>query len=171
MSAVHPQQVGKRLVLRRALNRPVGIGAMGGRWEPGPNIGHNDAAPYNAAWGNGKLVAFFDWEFAAPVTQEWDPALTAFAWVPSHARHVVEDAAFADRPRQLPLFVDSYGWDGQVAECVSTVQARSRRPRKGIRRTAAAGDPAYHSMLDAAIDASLRTAVSELEDFRTHLDG
>jgi hypothetical protein len=25
----------------------------GGRWEPGLIVGHNDAAPYNAAWANG----------------------------------------------------------------------------------------------------------------------
>lgn len=76
----------------------------GGRWELGLIIGHNDAAPYNAAWADGKLVGFFDWDFAAPVTQEWDLAFAAFAWVPLHARHVVREegfTAFSDRPRRL----------------------------------------------------------------------
>ncbi len=61
-------------------------------------------------------------------------ALTAFAWVPLHTRHVVEDegfAAFADRPRRLRLFLDSYGCDGQAAECVSTVQARVAASAEG----------------------------------------
>lgn len=63
----------------------------GGRWRPGLIVGHNDAAPYNAAWGDqGQLVGFFDWDFAAPVSLESDLAFTAFAWVPLHARHVVE---------------------------------------------------------------------------------
>ena len=109
----------------------------GGRWEPGLIIGHNDAAPYNAAWASGRLVGFFDWDLAAPVTQEWDLAFTAFSWVPLHARHVVEGegfTAFADRPRRLRLFLDSYGWDGQVAEFVSTVQARVAASAEGIRR-------------------------------------
>lgn len=40
-------------------------------WRPGDVIGHNDAAPYNAVWrphpdGTGRLVGFFDWDFAAP---------------------------------------------------------------------------------------------------------
>jgi aminoglycoside phosphotransferase (APT) family kinase protein len=145
----------------------------GGRWEPGLIIGHNDAAPYNAAWADGKLVGFFDWDLAAPVSQEWDLAFTAFAWVPLHARHVVRGegfTAFAERPRRLRLFLDTYGWDGQLAEFVSTVQARVTASAEGIRRTAAAGDPAYQTMLDAGVDASLRTAVYELEDFRSHLD-
>ena len=37
------------------------------------------AAPYNAAWNDGQLVGFFDWDLAAPVTPEWDLAFTAFA--------------------------------------------------------------------------------------------
>src|SRR5450631_2587307 len=109
----------------------------------------------------------------APVSQEWDLAFTAFAWVPLHARHVVLSegfTAFADRPRRLRLFLDTYGWDGQLAEFVSTVQARVTASAEGIRRTAAAGDPAYQTMLDAGVDASLRTAVYELEGFRSHLD-
>jgi len=73
----------------------------GGTWRPGLIVGHNDAAPYNAAWAHGRLVGFFDWDFAAPATREWDLAFTAFAWVPLHARHVVAAegfTSFADRP-------------------------------------------------------------------------
>lgn len=66
----------------------------GGPWRPGLIVGHNDAAPYNAAWANGRLVGFFDWDFAAAVTREWDLAFTAFAWVPLHARHVVAAEGF-----------------------------------------------------------------------------
>jgi len=41
-------------------------------------IGHNDAAPYNAVW-QGRLVGFIDWDFAGPVTREWDLAWSAFS--------------------------------------------------------------------------------------------
>ena len=77
----------------------------GGHWQPGLVIGQNDAAPYNAAWDDqGQLVGFFDWDFAAPVSLEWDLAFPAFAWVPLRARHVVEAEGFTnfvDRPRRL----------------------------------------------------------------------
>ncbi|HEY9472303.1 MAG TPA: phosphotransferase [Mycobacteriales bacterium] len=84
----------------------------GGAWRPGLIVGHNDAAPYNAVWADGRLTGFFDWDLAAAVTPEWDLAFTAFAWVPLHARHVVAAEGFtasADRPRRLRLFLDAYG--------------------------------------------------------------
>ena len=87
---------------------PAAIWREGGAWRPGLIVGHNDAAPYNVAWADGRLVGFFDWDFAAPVTPEWDLAFTAFAWVPLHARHVVAAkgfTAFEDRPRRLRLFL------------------------------------------------------------------
>jgi hypothetical protein len=124
-------------------------------------------------WAEGKLVGFFDWDLAAPVTQEWDLAFTAFAWVLLHARRVVQGEGFtalADRPRRLRLFLDTYAWDGPLAEFVSTVQARVTASAEGIQRTAATGDPAYQRMLDTGVDESLRTAIRELEDFRSEVE-
>ena len=145
----------------------------GGRWRPGLIIGHNDAAPYNAAWDDdGRLVGFFDWDFAAPVTPEWDLAFTAFAWVPLHARHVVERegfTAFDDRRRRLELFLASYGWAGALPDFVATVQARVTASADGIARVAGTGDLVYAEMVERGIDADLRTAAAELDDFRAHL--
>jgi hypothetical protein len=140
----------------------------GGTWRPGMIVGHNDAAPYNAAWTDGRLVGFFDWDFAAPVTPEWDLAFTAFAWVPLHARDVVAAegfTAFADRPRRLRLFLDTYGWSGPVGPFVDIVRQRVSASAEGIRRIAAAGDPAYQNMMDHGVDTALETAVHELADF------
>ncbi|MEU6711679.1 phosphotransferase [Nonomuraea sp. NPDC046802] len=131
-------------------------------------VGHNDAAPYNAAWADGRLVGFFDWDFAAPVTPEWDLAFTAFAWVPLHARDVVTAegfTAFADRPRRLRLFLDTYGWSGPVGQFIDIVRQRVSASAEGIRRIAAAGDPAYQNMVEHGVDTALETAVNELADF------
>jgi hypothetical protein len=140
----------------------------GGSWRPGLIVGHNDAAPYNAAWAAGRLAGFFDWDFAAAVSRAWDIAFTAFAWVPLHARHVVTAegfTAFADRPRRLRLFLDAYGWSGQIEPFVDIVRQRVRASAEGIRRTAAAGDPVYQNMVAHGVDAALETAVKELADF------
>lgn len=137
----------------------------GGTWRPGLVVGHNDAAPYNAAWRNGRLIGFFDWDFAAPVTAPWDLAFTAFAWVPLHARHVVAAegfTAFADRPRRLRLFLDAYGWTGPIEDFITIVGQRVDSSAAGIRRAAAAGDPAYQHMVDRGVDKALETAVAEL---------
>jgi Phosphotransferase enzyme family len=69
---------------------------MGGQWAPGLIVGHNDAAPYNAVWRDGRLARFIDWEMAGPVTAAWDVAFAAFSWVPLHARHVVAREGFTD---------------------------------------------------------------------------
>lgn len=140
----------------------------GGAWRPGLIVGHNDAAPYNAAWADGRLSGFFDWDFAAPVTPEYDLAFTAFSWVPLHARRVVAAegfTAFDERPARLRLFLDVYGWSGPLAPFVETVRQRVRDSAAGIRRTAAAGDPAYQMMVDRGVDAALEEAATELADF------
>jgi len=138
----------------------------GGQWRPGLIVGHNDAAPYNAAWDDqGQLSGFFDWDFAAPVSLEWDLAFTAFAWVPLHARHVVEAEGFsdfADRPRRLQLFLDHYGWSGDLSGFLRTVQARVLASADSLERTAGRGDPAYQQMLRTGVAGSLRTAAAQL---------
>ena len=147
---------------------PDAVWREGGTWRPGLIVGHNDAAPYNAAWSGGRLVGFFDWDFAAPVTPEWDLAFTAFAWVPLHARHVVAAegfTAFGDRPRRLRLFLDAYGWTGPVERFIETVGRRVSASAAGIRRTAAAGDPAFQQMVSRGVDTDLETAVAELAGY------
>jgi hypothetical protein len=150
---------------------PGAVWREGGSWRPGLIVGHNDAAPYNAAWADGRLAGFFDWDFAAPVTREWDLAFTAFAWVPLHARDVVSAegfTAFPDRPRRLRLFLDTYGWGGHVQPFIEIVRQRVRASADGIRCTAAAGDHAYRRMIEQGVDTALDTAVDELADFPTH---
>ena len=140
----------------------------GGHWRPGLLIGQNDAAPYNAAWNDrGQLVGFFDWDFAAPVSAEWDLAFTAFAWVPLHARHVVEAEGFTrfgDRARRLRLFLAAYGWEGDVTAFLDTVRARVLASAESIEQTARRGDPVYQHMVEAGVADSLRVAAAELVD-------
>jgi hypothetical protein len=72
---------------------------------------------------------------------------------------------FADRPRRLRLFLDAYGWGGPARQFVEVVRQRVSASARGIRRTAAAGDPAYQQMIQHGVDAALETAVSDLADF------
>lgn len=145
---------------------PTAVWREGGQWRRGLIVGHNDAAPYNAVWDDqGGLTGFFDWDFAQPVSPEWDLAFTAFAWIPLHARHVVAAEgfqAFPDRPRRLRLFLAEYGWYGDVKSFLVTVRARVTASADGIERTAQRGDPAYQRMLKNGVADSLRSAVREL---------
>jgi aminoglycoside phosphotransferase (APT) family kinase protein len=130
-------------------------------------VGHNDAATYNAAWHRGRLAGFFDWDLAAPMTPEWDLASVAFAWVPLHARRVVAAEGFTrfDRPRRLRLFLDTYGWAAPSAAFVEIVRERVTATADRLRRTAAAGDPAYMAMRERGVDGALDEAVAELAHF------
>ena len=132
---------------------PGAVWREGGTWSPGLIIGHNDTAPYNAAWHQGTLAGFFDWDFAGPATPAWDLAFAAFSWVPLHARHVVAAEGFTDfaaRPRRLRRFLRTYGWRASETEFLEVVRARvrahadasprsRRRRRRGVRAAAQPG--------------------------------
>lgn len=140
----------------------------GGTWSPGLIIAHNDAATYNAAWHQGKLTGFFDWDFAGPATPAWDLAFAAFSWVPLHSRHVVAAEGFTDftaRPRRLDRFLHTYGWPATTGQFLDVVQARVTAHADGIRDLAASGDPAFRRLLRQGIPDALDQAVTELASF------
>ena len=130
--------------------------------------GHNDAAPYNAAWHHGRLAGFFDWDLAGPVTPEWDLAFTAFSWVPLHARHVAAAEGFTDfaaRPDRLRRFLDTYGRPGDTEDFVEVVRERVKAHADGIRERAAAGDPVCTRLLRQGVCDDLGQALAELATF------
>lgn len=134
----------------------------GNRWSPGLIIGHNDAAPYNAAWHDGRLAGFFDWDLAGPVTPEWDLAFTGFSWVPLHGRRLAATEGFADfaaRPRRLRRFLDGYGWSGTVADFLEVVRERVEAHADGLRALAAAGDPVFQRLVDQGVADDLDQAL------------
>jgi Phosphotransferase enzyme family len=147
---------------------PGTVWRLPGTWREGLIVGHNDVAPYNAAWTDDGLSGFFDWDFAGPVSAEWDLAYAAFSWVPLHARHVVAQegfTAFDDRPRRLQLFLDVYGWVGPMPSFVHTVQKRARALAALVRAQAAAGDPTFVRMVSSGTARGLDAAVRELDGF------
>lgn len=138
---------------------------MAGDWAPGLVIGHNDAAPYNAVWRDGRLAGFIDWDFAGPVSPGWDLAYAAFSWVPLHTSRVVAREGFTDfaaRPDRLRLFLDSYGWAGPVARFLDVVRDRIRAHVAGLHSLAAAGDPLFARLISLGAADDLETALAEL---------
>jgi len=117
---------------------PGAVWRGGGTWSPELIIAHNDAASYNAAWHEGKLTGFFDWDFAGPATPEWDLALAAFSWVPLHTRHWV---AAEGSPISRPGLVGSTGSSAPMAaqqrpESSSMWSRRASRPTPTASATA-----------------------------------
>lgn len=147
---------------------PDAVWNVGNRWSPGLIIGHNDAAPYNAAWHHGRLAGFFDWDLAGPVAPEWDLAFTALSWIPLHARHVAAAEGFTDfaaRPRRLRRFLDTYGWSDTAADFLDVVRERVKAHADGIRALAATGDPAFQRLLHQGVAADFDQSLAELVTF------
>jgi aminoglycoside phosphotransferase (APT) family kinase protein len=148
---------------------PDAVWRLGQPWADGLVIGHNDAAPYNAVWRDGRLAAFIDWEFAAPVTRDWDLAYVAFSWVPLHARDVVEAEGFTDfeaRPARLLRLLRRYGWEGDASAFVQLVRERALSIADALRRLAADGDADAARLLAQGHAASCERAAAELSDLR-----
>lgn len=140
----------------------------GGDWSPGMIIGHNDASPYNAAWDEGRLSGFFDWDFAGPATRVSDLAWTAMCWVPMIARHVAAAEGYTDfagRPRRLRLFLREYGYRGDPAVIVGEVRTRMLDRAESIRLRAAAGEDLFVRLAAGGVAGDMELAARELDDF------
>jgi aminoglycoside phosphotransferase (APT) family kinase protein len=75
-------------------------------------ICHNDVAPYNCVFRNGRPVALIDFDFACPGSRRWDLAHAAFRFVPlSQASDRPRSLTDAGVVRRLALVCDVYGLD------------------------------------------------------------
>lgn len=139
------------------------------RWTGDVIVGHNDAAPYNAVWRDGKLTGFIDWEFAAPVPRSWDLAYVAFSWVPLHATHVVTREGFKDldaRPARFRRLLARYGWEGDASEFLVIVRERALSSATGLRELAEQGDAHATRLLEDGAADDCERAAAELDELR-----
>ncbi|MBM2615987.1 phosphotransferase [Actinoplanes sp. LDG1-06] len=135
--------------------------------EPGLIVGHQDAAPYNAAVVNGdRLTGFFDWDTAGPSTREFDLAFAALWWVPLCPPSVAEGLGFhdsTDRSRRLHLLLDSYGYEGDRHAFGGVIVRRARRQAQVMREMADAGDQAAIALRPVA--GYIEQSASDVEAF------
>ncbi|WP_306215064.1 phosphotransferase [Actinoplanes sp. RD1] len=121
---------------------------------PGDIIGHQDAAPYNAAVAGGdRLAGFFDWGTAGPSARDFDLAFSALWWVPLCPPDVAQGLGFhdpADRSRRLHLLLDAYGYERDRRAFGAAIVARARHQAGRMREMAAAGDRAAIGLLPVA---------------------
>jgi aminoglycoside phosphotransferase (APT) family kinase protein len=73
--------------LRQWHDATVGFDAAGLVWgldarEPAEVICHNDFAPYNCVFREGRMVGVIDFDVCAPGPRLWDVAYTAYRFVP-----------------------------------------------------------------------------------------
>jgi hypothetical protein len=142
--------------LRAYHDASVGFEApVGGRWqwpahEPQQVICHNDFAPYNLMFEDGRLTGLIDLDLASPGPRVLDMGYTAYRFVP------LTDPANPDAPfpgedeqaRRLAAFCAAYG-DPEIepAHVLESAAAKLRELVAFIRREAAEGDEAQQAVL------------------------
>jgi hypothetical protein len=109
-------------------------------------ICHHDAAPHNVVWRPDGTLAMIDFDLCSPGARIYDVAYAAWTWVPLFSDRDSYTLGWRrpDRPRRLRLFADAYGLsDRDRHRLVRTIRKRIVDHVEGIRRMAAAGDPAF----------------------------
>jgi hypothetical protein len=110
------------------------------RWpsEAAEVICHNDIAPFNSVFRDGKLVAMVDFDSAGPGRRIWDVAMGISRWVPIHKE---SGPAVRDRPARVRLFCDAYGLGPERKDVIDVLVDRQKAGREFVRGEAARGDP------------------------------
>lgn len=130
-------------------------------------ICHNDVAPYNMVYTNGKPHALIDFDTAGPGPRVWDLAYAAYRFVPLMHASDPEIVALGltwpqEQGRRLHLFCQTYG-TVQPHDVLAMVEPRLQALCSLMISRADLGDTAYRKMID---DGHLAGYIREIEALR-----
>lgn len=93
---------------------------------PAEVICHNDFAPYNMVFTDGRLTGVIDWDTASPGPRVWDLAYLAYRLVPltDPANDDAIPSDLAERGRRLRALCHAYGHDLHPADVLPVVVER-----------------------------------------------
>ncbi|MDA8285844.1 MAG: phosphotransferase [Actinomycetota bacterium] len=102
--------------LRRLHDASLGFASDGAIWQsptkiPAEVICHNDFAPHNLAFCDGRIVGAIDFDFCSPGPRLWDIAYFATRTVPLGANPAENAPGMDQARRRVQLILDAYGDD------------------------------------------------------------
>lgn len=108
-------------------------------------ICHNDIAPWNVVFEDGKLNALIDWDLVAPATRAWDLAYAAWRFALLYPDEMFGSPG--ERVRRIHLLLDAYGMPSE--ERVSfpeLILARMQAAYDMVEDWGAAGVPGFERL-------------------------
>lgn len=138
-------------LLRRLHEATAGFDAAGHTWRRalpqrfrGPVVTHNDPAPDNVVFRDGRAVALLDFDLAAPGSPAWDLAAAARTWVPLRPEDDVDDERRGQALARFRQLLDAYGLGPAGRELVVDALLAERDWMYDlVREQASAGSPGF----------------------------
>lgn len=110
---------------------------------------HNDIAPYNTVFQDGRPVAFIDWDLAGPAEPIDDIAHALIYFLPATPEHDAENAGVPEPARwqgRVRAFCDAYGVTKREV-IVESMIARQQATIDGFLRHAAEEDARFQRLI------------------------
>ncbi len=116
-------------LLRRIHDASLPLVAREAEWQLPPHepvevICHNDVAPYNLVFADGRLSGIIDFDTASPGPRVWDLAYLAYRLVPFAEDSGAGAPADEHRPARLRALIDGYGGDFEPAPVLRVMAER-----------------------------------------------
>jgi hypothetical protein len=166
-------------LLRRYHDATVGYNApAGARWQfeyldhqRHEIICHNDVAPYNMVYKDGKPKALIDFDTAGPGPRIWDIAYAAYRFVPLSYTQEMQTLGLADpilQGQRLRLFCQTYGLVYSYEEVLDTVVRRLEALCSLLIERA--NEPGYQKMIVAGHLDHYRREIASIQLYRNELE-